>query len=145
MPPLSALALGGTLTALIELMVCGDAFAAVQGTVGANSSGTIEVSLTKVPALQVSGSRDVVLSSADAWSDSQAICIVGQGIAGYRLSVLRGAGPARIDLDGLPVGRGQLIPVRSDRPDCRDSGRSTLSLAGSGGGHSTMVLLVSPE
>jgi hypothetical protein len=38
-----------------------------------------------------------------------------------------------------------LIPVRAESLDCRDTSQPVLSLAGSGGGHAVMLLVVSPE
>jgi hypothetical protein len=128
----------------LAVAAAGHAAAATQGAVGASSSGQMEISLTKPPALQMSGSRDVILPAAGSWNDRQTVCVSGQGVTGYRLSVLQAAA-AHAELDGKPLDRSPLIPIHTRALDCRDGGASVLSLAGTSDGHSVMILLVSPE
>jgi hypothetical protein len=135
----------GAVVALSAGLWAGSAGAAVQGAMGATSTGRIALSMTKAPTLQLTGSRDVILSGTGAWSDQQQVCVSGVGLAGYRLTVQGAAPVARLELDGKPVDRAPLHAA-AEGTSCSDGGAALLSMAGSGQpANAPLVLLVSPE
>lgn len=138
----------GFLSAAIGTCVPMAVNAASQGQIGAISMGSIEIGVTKAPAVFVAGSADIVFAPTDVrsgrWVQDQLICVHGRGVAGYRLDLVGGAS-MDVQIDGHS-GAVRPIAVKGGELGCNAGERSTLRLTGvDARDQSTLTLLVVPE
>lgn len=140
--------LTGLLGLAVVWLAMAPAHAASQGGLGAVSSGTLNIQVHKAPRIAVAGARDVVFTDAGAgtgavWSDVQAVCVHGRGIAGFRLTTLDSA--PRVEVNGRPADGAALLPAAGER-GCAAGEEALVRLGGSGGADSSVVtLMLIPE